>query len=84
MPRRRPPLGPLVTIITLRPNGVELQREAHAFATTLSIRQRANELRGEVRRERGWTPGFRVIVTRRDVTPFEDRDQTVMYLGGDA
>lgn len=82
--KRKPPLPPLVTLITLRPNGVELAREGHAFTTPGAIVHRARELRLAVRTTRGWTPAFRVIVTHRDVTPFVDRDETQLWLGSEA
>lgn len=85
MPRKRhPPLPPLVRLITLRPNGLELRHIDLAFTSIPTVRAMAADERRAVRNERGWTPAFRVIVTHRDITPFEARDETELYLGSEA
>jgi len=72
-------LGPLVRIDVLRPNGVVLSSEEHAFSTSLTIERRCNELRAACRNERGWTPTFRILETKRACTPWETADVTANY-----
>lgn len=80
--KRSPPLPPIVHLIVLRPNGLELARDPLLFASAATVAARAGDWRQAIRSKRGWTPTFRVVVTHRDVTPFVDVDETAKYLPG--
>lgn len=79
--RRAPKLGPLFDVIAYRPNGVELVREPHAFATSETLRHAAGAMVARCRNERGFTPTIRCYRTDRDVTPWNVSDVTAVMLG---
>ena len=77
---RKPRHTPLYRLETLRPNGAPFASEDHAFIGPYTLEQRAAELRGKVRSEHGWTPGFRVLRIDRNATPWGVQDVTATYL----
>ena len=74
-----PKLSPLVRIETLRPNGLVLETEDHAFATPTTIEAHCATIRLRVRNDRGWTPTFRILRVDRDVTPWSVTDVTGIH-----
>lgn len=80
---RKPTHTPLYRLETLRPNGAPFASEDHAFIGPHTLAQRAAELRGKVRNDRGWTPRFRVLRIDRNATPWAVKDVTDTFIPGE-